>query len=147
MGENASQKLKSVIDERRAHGNKYGEWITFAGEMKFSNDELNPSNIYQAFRLDGIAAGVDIEFDHFELRLPPAPPSSNVCSNLVPASNEVMYHPFPFRSRDDANVVVAVKNDPSDSDPYFAITGRSHDKDGITWDVAPGCIKQDAVYR
>ena len=148
MRADTSRPLKSIIDERKAHGNGYGEWITFATEVKFSNDELSPSNIYQAFRLDGPGANVDIEFDHFELRLPPEstyPPPSDVCSNLVPGNNTIKYHPFPFRSRDDANVIMAMRGD--EMDPYFAISGRSSDMDGISWNVAAGCVKQDAVYR
>lgn len=154
MRQDSSRKMRSIIEERKSHGNQYGEWLTFANEVEFEEDDLNPSNIYQSLRIDGPAPGVDIELDRFELRLPPQtstyPPVDDVCSDLVAGNNDadaVKYHPFPFRSRDNANVVLAVKYENTTMDPYLAISGRTSPFDRITWDVAAGCLRQDAVYR
>lgn len=153
MREDASKESKSIIEERQAHGNQNGEWLTFADEVVFEADELNSSNVYQSLRIDGPGPGVDIELDHFELRLPPPStfrPVGDICSDLVPGNNDadaVKYNPFPFRSRDDGNVVLSVKYENATQDPFFAVTGRTDKYDGITWDVAAGCVKQDAVYR
>jgi len=145
--------MSTIVQERQAHQNRYNEWITFAQEVTFSEDQLEPSNIFQSLRIEGPGAGVDFEISHFELRLPPEstyPSAEDVCGDLVPGNNDadaVLYHPFPFRSRDDDNVLLEVKNDDNDPFNYFAITGRSSAYDGISWDVAAGCIKQDSVYR
>lgn len=153
MRDNASKPLKTIVEERKAHQKKYNELITLTAEVTFELDQLNPSNIFQAIRIYGPGPGVDIEFDHFELRLPPPslyPPANNVCGNLVPVSNAsetVTYHPFPFRTRDDSNVLLDVKRDENDKFDFFALSGRSSDADGISWEVAPGCIKQDAMYK
>ena len=96
---------------------------------------------------------VDIELDHFELRLPPQStyrPVDDICGDLVPGNNNadaVKYNPFPFKSRSNSDVVLAVKYEGADQAPYFAISGRSSVYDGITWDVPAGCVRQDAVYR
>jgi len=153
MRADESKPLSTIIEERKAHGFRSGEWETLAAEVTFKEDYLNPTNIFQALRIDGPGPNVDIEFDHFELRLPPQstyPPAADVCSDLVSGNNDadaVMYHPFPFRSRDDMNVLLQVKRDESDLIDYFAISGRSSDTDGLSWDVAAGCIKPDAVYK
>jgi hypothetical protein len=153
MRENESKPMRSILEERQKHGFKNGEWLTFTAEVTFTDDDLNPTNVYQTLRIDGPGPNVAIEFDHFELRLPPQstyPPADNVCFDLVPGNNDadaVMYHPFPFRSRVDANVLVQVKRDETDLFNYFAVSGRSSAYDGISWDIAPGCVRQDAVYR
>jgi hypothetical protein len=141
------ERSKPLFEERKSHENKYGDWITVAKEVTFDAAERNATNFYQSIRFE-VPGGIDIVLDSFVLRLPPLdtyPPPSDVCGNLVPETNAVKYHPFPFRARMNSNVVVEVKYD--EIDPYFAVTGRTSDTDGLSWDVANGCVKQFETYR
>lgn len=148
-----STPTRTIAQERQSHGFKTGEWINFAEEVYFTNDDLNLSNVYQSLRIDGPGAGVDIEIEHFELRLPPEgtyPSVDNVCFDLIPGNNdadEVAYNPFPFKARDDDDVLLDVRTDASGTFNYFAVSGRSQSYEGISWWPAPGCIQKDAVYR
>lgn len=153
MRENESKPMRTLSQERPNFGFRNGEWLTFAEEVSFDADELNPMNIYQSLRLDGPGPGVDIEIDHFELKLPPQStfaPENGTCFDLVPGNNDadaVMYNPFPFRSRTDDDVLVQVRYDDAGLFYYFAVSGRSDSYDGLSWDVATGCVQLDAVYR
>jgi hypothetical protein len=147
MQKDGVERSKAIYDERKSHKNKYGGWITVATEVTFNTAELDATNFYQSIRFE-IPGGIDIVLDSFVLRLPPPdtyPPPSDVCGNLVPGTNAVKYHPFPFRARMNPNVTVEVKYD--EVDPYFAVTGRTSDTDGLSWNVPTGCVKLFQTYR
>ena len=139
---------KGSVEE--AQSSRYGEWSGFYASFTYTEEELDPDNIYQILYLRGPEAGVDMHMDDVRFSLPPVntvPDPLKVCDgNLVPngdaESNSVQ--PYPIMYRGGYLSVETERN----GNLYFHQRGRTSDTDSAVYEFsAPGCLVANGEYK
>lgn len=148
------QRSAYPYHEEWIHDWKNGEEIFISETIVFTDEMVDPNNIYNVFAFEGLSPGVAIEVYQFEFKLAPEAAyrtSSDICPDLALPNGDAELDPmspFPYQSTDWYSNVYVAQDEDNLSNHFFRISARGGSwHNSLRWDTGLGCITDNAVYK